>query len=55
MTQIQNFILQPSYEVSIFPPRESQNVENQTENEADDLEFLSMDQKGKHWLRECEK
>ena len=31
------------------------SVENQTENEADDLKFLSMGQKGKHWLRECEK
>lgn len=30
-------------------------VENQAENAADDLKFLSMGQKGKHWLRKCEK
>ena len=31
------------------------HVENQAENAADDLKFLSMGQKGKHWLRKCEK
>lgn len=30
-------------------------MENQIEIEADDLKFLSMGQKGKLWLRECEK
>lgn len=31
------------------------NVENQIENEAYDLKFLSVGRKGKRWLRECEK